>query len=69
MLTFFTAKGTEVMQGTQRFSNVKLKILTNFWIDLLIETNYLTLEDRSGIKVDANEILRILVLIVKKAKQ
>jgi hypothetical protein len=41
----------------------------DLWNDLLIATNYLTLEDRSGIKVDANEILRILVLIVKKAKQ
>ena len=41
---------------------------TEYWIELLRQTNYLTPAQTSSISVDLNELLRLLISIIKTAK-
>jgi len=42
---------------------------TAYWIDLLIETEFLNQKDGNSLKSDCIEILKILVTIVKSSKK
>jgi len=41
---------------------------TQYWIDLLSDTNYLSQKMYDSIKTDINEIISLLVVIVKSSK-
>lgn len=41
---------------------------TEYWIELLHQTNYLTPTQASSISIDLNELLRLLISIIKTAK-
>lgn len=41
---------------------------TEYWLELLHETNYITDEQFSSIVTDCKEIIKILIAIIKKAK-
>ncbi|MHA7942917.1 four helix bundle protein [Formosa sp. 3Alg 14/1] len=42
---------------------------TEYWLDLLNETNYLNNSEYISIQVDIKEILKILISIIKTSKQ
>jgi len=42
---------------------------TEYWLELLYETNYLTLEQFNSMTADCKEILKILIAITKATKQ
>jgi four helix bundle protein len=42
---------------------------TVYWIDLLVETELLEKKNSISLKIDAEELLKLLVRIVKTAKQ
>lgn len=41
---------------------------TEYWLDLLKETGYLTVSQYENMKNEINELLRILISIVKSSK-
>jgi len=41
---------------------------TEYWLDLLAETDYITKEQHNNIAIDCTEILKILTAITKKTK-
>lgn len=42
---------------------------TDYWIELLFQSNYLSAPEYNSIKVDSTEILKLLVSIVKSTKR
>lgn len=73
--TSIGANVKEAQQGSSRKDflnkmNIALKEAneTNYWIDLLTATNYIEQEDSKSIKEDSEEILKMLISIVKSTK-
>lgn len=42
---------------------------TDYWLDLLYKTNYLTEKEYQALKADAVELLKLLVSIIKSSKK
>ena len=42
---------------------------TEYWLELLYETDYITLEQFNSIVFDCKEIIKILIVIIKKTKK
>jgi len=42
---------------------------TDYWLDLLYKTEYLTEKEHQTLKADAGELLRLLVSIIKSSKK
>lgn len=41
---------------------------SNYWIDLLTDTSYISVSEHDSLKTDLNEILRLLTAIIKTSK-
>ena len=42
---------------------------TEYWIDILFKTNFITVDEYESIRIDIKEILRLLISIIKKLKE
>jgi len=42
---------------------------TEYWIDILFKTNYISIQEYESIQADIKEILKLLISILKKLKE
>ena len=42
---------------------------TDYWLEILFRTGYITKEENESIRADCTELMKLLTAIVKKAKQ